>query len=167
MIARPVSHKAQFGSSLDFAHPSCGGQTTDLNPRPRACPMHPLPHAPHGFLYKARKHGHQKTSSKDKTIFWNQRCSMVGCSYDLKPTCENTLMVDDNASRNILNPTSNYIVCPTWMVKKIQNQLLLELNRYLQAFVAPSPNLFVLIPYAKDAWIQRTTCTEGCTLMKI
>ena len=43
---------------------------------------------------------------------------MIGCPYDLRPSCENTLMVDNNPSKNILNLISNYIVCPMGMVRR-------------------------------------------------
>jgi hypothetical protein len=49
----------------------------------------------------------------DNPILWDQRPTMIGYPYDFRPTRDNTLMVDDNPSKNILNPTSNYIVCPT------------------------------------------------------
>ena len=70
-----------------------------------------------------------------KPIVWDHLPTMVGCSYDVRPTCDNTLMVDDNASKNILNPTSNFIVCPTWMVGKVQDRFLLNLIKYLQTLV--------------------------------
>ena len=78
-----------------------------------------------------------------KPIFWDQRPSMVGCPYDLRPSRDNTLMVDDSPSKNILNPTSNFIVCPTWTVGKVQDRFLLDLIKYLQALVGsslPVPN---------------------------
>lgn len=37
---------------------------------------------------------------------------MIGCSYDLRFTRDNNLMVEDIPSKNILKPTSNYIVHP-------------------------------------------------------
>lgn len=45
---------------------------------------------------------------------------MVSCPYELSPTYENTLMIDDNPSKNILNPTSNFLVCLTWTVGKVK-----------------------------------------------
>ena len=60
---------------------------------------------------------------------------MVGYLYDVHPTCDNTLMVDDNASKNILNPTFNFIICPTWTVGKVQDRFLLDLIKYLQMLV--------------------------------
>ena len=60
---------------------------------------------------------------------------MVGCPYDVRPTCDNTLMVDDNASKNILNPTSNFIVCPTWAVEKVRDRFLFDLIKYPQTLV--------------------------------
>ena len=38
--------------------------------------------------------------------------TMIGCPYDLRPSRANILLVDNNPSKNILNPTSNYILCP-------------------------------------------------------
>ena len=60
---------------------------------------------------------------------------MVGCPYDVHPTGDNTLMVEDGASKNILNLTSNFIVCPTWTVGKVQDRFLLDLIKYLQTLV--------------------------------
>ena len=57
---------------------------------------------------------------------------MIGSPYDLRPICDNTLMVDDNLSMNILNPTSNYMVCPMWMV---DDQFLIDLVRYFQVLI--------------------------------
>jgi hypothetical protein len=68
-----------------------------------------------------------------KPILWDQRPSMVGVPYDLRPTRENTFMVDDSKAKNVLNPTSNFIVCPTWTVGKVQDRFLLDLVKYLQA----------------------------------
>jgi hypothetical protein len=60
---------------------------------------------------------------------------MGGCPSDVRPTRDNTLMVDDIASKNILNPTSNFIVCPTWTVGKVQGRFLLDLITCLQTLV--------------------------------
>jgi hypothetical protein len=68
-----------------------------------------------------------------KPIVWDQRPTMVGCPYDVRPTRANSFMVDDSASKNFLNPASNFIVCPTWTIEKVQDRFLLELNKYLQA----------------------------------
>ena len=57
-----------------------------------------------------------------KQIIWDRRPFMTGYPYDVCPTCDNTLMVDDIASKKILNPPSNFIVCPTWMVGKVQDR---------------------------------------------
>ena len=67
-----------------------------------------------------------------KPIYWDQCPSFIGCPYDVRPTRENTFMVDNNASKNILNPTSNFIVCPTWTDEKVQDRILLDLTAYLQ-----------------------------------
>jgi hypothetical protein len=67
-----------------------------------------------------------------KPVIWDQRPSMVGVPYTVRPARENTLMVDDSASKNILNPTSNFIVCPSWTAGKIQDRFLLDLLKYLQ-----------------------------------
>jgi hypothetical protein len=45
-------------------------------------------------------------------IFWDQRPTMIGCPYGLWPT-------HDNLFKNNVNPTFNYIVCPTWVVGKV------------------------------------------------
>jgi hypothetical protein len=66
-------------------------------------------------------------------LLWDQRPSLIGVPYDVRPTRENTLMVDDNVAKNILNPTANFIVCPTWTIEKVQDKFLLDLNKYLQA----------------------------------
>ena len=68
-----------------------------------------------------------------KPIFWDQRPSLIGVPYDVRPTRENTLMVDDSAAKNMLNPTANFIVCPTWTVEKVRDRFLLDLSKYLQA----------------------------------
>ena len=73
-----------------------------------------------------------------KPIFWDQRPSMVGVPYNLRPTRENTFMVDDSPSKNILNPTSNFIVCPTWTIEKVQDRFLITLSRYLQTLAGSS-----------------------------
>lgn len=39
-----------------------------------------------------------------KPIFQGQCPTMIGCPYDLRPTRDNTLTVDNSPSRNILNP---------------------------------------------------------------
>ena len=70
-----------------------------------------------------------------KPVVWDQRPTMVGCPYDVRPTRDNTLMVDDSASKNILNPTSNFIVCPTWTVEKVRDRFLLDLLKYIQTLV--------------------------------
>ena len=36
-----------------------------------------------------------------KPILWDQRLSLLGVPYDVRPIRNNTLMVDDNASKNI------------------------------------------------------------------
>ena len=60
---------------------------------------------------------------------------MVGYPYDIRRTYDNTLMVDDNAFKSILNLTSNFIVCPMWTVRKVQDRFLLNLIKYLQTLV--------------------------------
>ena len=45
------------------------------------------------------------------------------------------LMVDDSASINILNPTFNFIVYPTWTVGQVQHRFLLDPTKYLQMLV--------------------------------
>ena len=55
-----------------------------------------------------------------KPILWDEGPSLINVPYDVRPTHENTLMVDDNASKIILNPTANFIVCPTWTVEKVR-----------------------------------------------
>ena len=57
-----------------------------------------------------------------RTTILDWRPSMVGCPYGVRPTCDNTLMVDDNASKNILNLTSKFMICPTWTVGKVQGR---------------------------------------------
>ena len=56
-----------------------------------------------------------------KPIFWDQRTSFINVPYQISPTRENTLMVDDNAANTILNPTANVIVCPSWTVEKVRD----------------------------------------------
>jgi hypothetical protein len=56
-----------------------------------------------------------------RLVLWDHRPSLIGVPYDVCPTRENTLMVDDNAAKNILNPTANLIVCPTWTIEKVQD----------------------------------------------
>jgi hypothetical protein len=83
---------------------------------------------------------------------------MVGCPYNVHPTLNNTLMMDDNAFKNILNPTSNFIVCPTWTVGKVQDRLLLDLIEYLQALVGnglPVPQFLSCNPIGKKYMIPR------------
>jgi len=70
-----------------------------------------------------------------KPILWDQRPAMIGCPYDLRPARANTLMVDDTPSKNILNPNSNYVVCPTWTVGKVHDRFLIDLGLYLEALV--------------------------------
>lgn len=67
-----------------------------------------------------------------KPIFWDQRPSLIGVPYDVRPICENALMVDNIDFKNILNRTAKFIVYPTWMVEKVQDQFLLDLTKYLQ-----------------------------------
>ena len=67
-----------------------------------------------------------------KPIFWDQRPSLIGVPYNIRPTRKNTFMMDDNTSKNILNPRANFIVCPTWTVEKVWDQFLLDLSKYLQ-----------------------------------
>lgn len=66
-----------------------------------------------------------------KPIVWDSRPSMVGCPYNVRPTCDSTFMVDDIASKNILNLTSNFIVCLMWTFRKVQDHFLLDLLKYL------------------------------------
>ena len=56
---------------------------------------------------------------------------MVGCPYNIHPTRDNMLMVDNITSNNILNPTSNFIVCLTCTIGKVQERFLLYLIKYL------------------------------------
>ena len=51
--------------------------------------------------------------------------------YDIRPTRKTTLMVDDGTAKNVLNPTANFIVCPTWTIEKVQDKFLLDLSKYL------------------------------------
>jgi hypothetical protein len=48
-----------------------------------------------------------------RLALWDQRPSLIGIPYDVRPTRENTLMVDDSAAKNVMNPTANFIVCLT------------------------------------------------------
>ena len=68
-----------------------------------------------------------------KPIFWDQCPSLIGVPYDIHPTRENALMVEDNTSKNILNPTVNFKVCPTWTVEKVRDRFLLDLSTYMHA----------------------------------
>ena len=70
-----------------------------------------------------------------KPIFLDQRPTVIGCPYDLWPIRDNTLMVDNNPFKNILNLTSNYIVCSMWTVGKVQDLFLIDLGRYVHVFV--------------------------------
>ena len=72
---------------------------------------------------------------------------MVNCPYDVRPTRDNTLMVDDNVSKNILNPTSNFIVCPTWTVGKVQDHFMLDLIKYLQTLVGSGLPVPLFVSY--------------------
>ena len=45
------------------------------------------------------------------------------------------LMVDGSPSKNLLNPTSDYIVCLTWIVKMVHNNLLMDLGKCLEESV--------------------------------
>ena len=76
-----------------------------------------------------------------KPIIWDRHPFMVGYPYDVHPIHDNTLMVDDSAFKNILNPTSNFIVCPTWMVKKVQDHFFVKtsLNTFKRSWGAESP----------------------------
>lgn len=65
-----------------------------------------------------------------KFFLWDHCMSMVGFPYDKQHVWDNTLMVDNNLSKDILNITSNFIVCLTWMVGKVQDCFLLELVQY-------------------------------------
>ena len=44
-------------------------------------------------------------------------------------------MLENIPSNNILNPASNYIVCPTWTILKAKDQYLMNIFKYFQAFV--------------------------------
>lgn len=66
-----------------------------------------------------------------RLALWDQRPSLIGVPYDVRPTRENTLMVDDSAAKNVLNPTANFIVCPSWTIEKVQDSFLLDLAQYL------------------------------------
>ena len=82
-----------------------------------------------------------------KPVVWNNHPSMVGCPYNVCPTRDNTLMVDNMASKQILKPTSNFIVCPTWTLGKVQDQFLLDF-KYLQTLMEsklPVPSFVSLI----------------------
>jgi hypothetical protein len=68
-----------------------------------------------------------------RPIFWDQRPTLINVPYDIRPSRDNTLMVDDSAAKNILNPTTNFIVCPSWTIEKVQDRFLLDLLKYLQA----------------------------------
>ena len=57
---------------------------------------------------------------------------MVGCPYDVRPTRDNTMIVDDNASKNVLNLTSIFTICFTSVVGKVQDRFCLNLVKYLQ-----------------------------------
>jgi hypothetical protein len=70
-----------------------------------------------------------------KPIFGDQHPTMIRCSYNIWATRDNTPMMDDNASKNIMNPTSNYIVYPTWTVRKVEDQFVIDLERYCQGLV--------------------------------
>lgn len=61
--------------------------------------------------------------------------TMIGYPYNLWMTRDNTLLMDDNPSKKILKTTSNYIVCPTWTVGKVQDGFLMDLVKCFQALV--------------------------------
>jgi hypothetical protein len=66
-----------------------------------------------------------------RLALWDQRPSLIGVPYDVRPTRANTLMVDDSAAKNVLNPPANFIVCPTWTIEKVRDNFLVDLARYL------------------------------------
>jgi hypothetical protein len=66
-----------------------------------------------------------------RLLLWDQRPSLIGVPYDVRPTRENTLMVDDSAAKNVLNPIANFIVCPTWTIEKVRDKFLLDLSKNL------------------------------------
>lgn len=70
-----------------------------------------------------------------KPILGDQFPTMIGYPYDLRPTRANILLVDDNPSKNILNPTFNCIMCPMRMIGKVQEWILMDLVRYFQVIV--------------------------------
>lgn len=68
-------------------------------------------------------------------VFGTNTPPLIDVPNNLRHACDNTLMVDNNTVKNISNPTSNYIVCPTWIFGTVQNRLLMDLHRYLQVLV--------------------------------
>ena len=57
-----------------------------------------------------------------RLVLWDRWSSLIGVPYDVCPTRKNTLMVDDSAAKNVLNPPANFIVCPTWTIEKVQDK---------------------------------------------
>ena len=104
-----------------------------------------------------------------KPIFWDQCPTMIGPPYDLRPIPYNTLVVDDNLSMNILNPTSNYMVCPMWMVEKIHDQFLIDLIRYFQVLIGsglPIPHFVRSNPKGERFMKPKDYYTKNCTFMQ-
>ena len=83
---------------------------------------------------------------------------MIGCPHNLRPTRDNTLGVDDNPSKEILSPTSYYIVCPTRTLGKLQDQFLFNLGRYFHALVG---NMLIVPRSVRSNLI----VTHGCQLV--
>lgn len=77
---------------------------------------------------------------------------MIDCPYNLCPTHENTFMINENPSKNMFNLASNFIVCPIWMVQKVQDHFLLDLVKYFQDLMGSgifAPNFVSKNPIGK------------------